>query len=44
MCFPVAPDVCLPDRRGVRIGDVVTRTEVGGRRLSTASRELAIVV
>ncbi len=43
MCFSLAPGVYLPDRFGVRIEDVVTCTADGGRRLSTASHELAIV-
>lgn len=43
MCFSVEPGVYLPGRFGVRIEDIVTVTEDGGRRLNTTARELAIV-
>ncbi|MFJ4978659.1 aminopeptidase P family protein [Streptomyces coeruleorubidus] len=43
MCFSVEPGVYLPGRFGVRIEDIVTVTEDGGRRLNTTSRELVIV-
>ncbi|WP_030570534.1 aminopeptidase P family protein [Streptomyces aureocirculatus] len=43
MCFSVEPGIYLPGRFGVRIEDIVTVTEDGGRRLNTTSRELAIV-
>ncbi|MCR8946203.1 aminopeptidase P family protein [Streptomyces sp. OUCMDZ-4982] len=43
MCFSVEPGIYLPGRFGVRIEDIVTVTEDGGRRLNTTVRELAIV-
>ncbi|MEU8591868.1 aminopeptidase P family protein [Streptomyces sp. NPDC048664] len=43
MCFSVEPGVYLPGRFGVRIEDIVTVTEDGGRRLNNTSRELATV-
>ncbi|MFJ7899811.1 M24 family metallopeptidase [Streptomyces sp. NPDC096198] len=43
MCFSVEPGVYLPGRFGVRIEDIVTVTEDGGRRLNNTSRELAVV-
>lgn len=43
MCFSVEPGVYLPGRFGVRIEDIVTVTEDGGRRLNATARELAIV-
>ncbi|MEU8674666.1 aminopeptidase P family protein [Streptomyces sp. NPDC048560] len=43
MCFSVEPGVYLPGRFGVRIEDIVTVTEDGGRRLNTTAREMAIV-
>ncbi len=43
MCFSVEPGVYLPGRFGVRIEDIVTVTEDGGRRLNTTSREMAVV-
>lgn len=43
MCFSVEPGVYLPGRFGVRIEDIVTVTQDGGRRLNSTSRELAIV-
>ncbi|MER6677988.1 aminopeptidase P family protein [Streptomyces sp. NPDC000983] len=43
MCFSVEPGVYLPGRFGVRIEDIVTVTEDGGRRLNTTTRELVIV-
>ncbi|MFI8007516.1 M24 family metallopeptidase [Streptomyces sp. NPDC086010] len=43
MCFSVEPGIYLPGRFGVRIEDIVTVTQDGGRRLNTTSREMAIV-
>jgi Xaa-Pro aminopeptidase len=43
MCFSIEPGIYLPGRFGVRIEDIVTVTETGGRRLNNTSRELAIV-
>ena len=43
MCFSIEPGVYLPGRFGVRIEDIVTVTEEGGRRLNTTKRELQIV-
>ncbi|MGH4032218.1 aminopeptidase P family protein [Actinomycetota bacterium Odt1-20B] len=43
MCFSVEPGVYLPGRFGVRIEDIVTVTEDGGRRLNATARELAVV-
>ena len=43
MCFSIEPGVYLPGRFGVRIEDIVTVTETGGRRLNNTSHELQIV-
>ncbi|MFD7407414.1 aminopeptidase P family protein [Streptomyces sp. NPDC059866] len=43
MCFSVEPGICLPGRFGVRIEDIVTCTEHGGRRLNDTPHELAVV-
>jgi D-alanyl-D-alanine dipeptidase len=43
MCFSVEPGIYLPGRFGVRIEDIVTVTEDGGRRLNTTTREMVIV-
>ncbi|MFD1658834.1 M24 family metallopeptidase [Streptomyces caeni] len=43
MCFSVEPGVYLPGRFGVRIEDIVTVTEDGGRRLNNTPREMAMV-
>jgi Xaa-Pro aminopeptidase len=43
MCFSVEPGIYLPGRFGVRIEDIVTVTEDGGRRLNNTTRELVIV-
>ncbi len=43
MCFSIEPGIYLPDRFGVRIEDIVTVTEDGGRRLNNTSHELRIV-
>jgi Xaa-Pro aminopeptidase len=43
MCFSVEPGVYLPGRFGVRIEDIVTVTQDGGRRLNDTTREMVIV-
>ncbi|WP_327326698.1 aminopeptidase P family protein [Streptomyces sp. NBC_01210] len=43
MCFSVEPGIYLPGRFGVRIEDIVTVTEDGGRRFNNTPREMAIV-
>jgi Xaa-Pro aminopeptidase len=43
MCFSIEPGIYLPDRFGVRIEDIVTVTEDGGRRLNNTDREMRIV-
>ncbi|WP_320781278.1 aminopeptidase P family protein [Streptomyces sp. CRN 30] len=43
MCFSVEPGIYLPGRFGVRIEDIVTVTEEGGRRLNDTARELVVV-
>jgi Xaa-Pro aminopeptidase len=43
MCFSIEPGIYLPDRFGVRIEDIVTVTEDGGRRLNHTSHEMRIV-
>ncbi|MEZ3179142.1 aminopeptidase P family protein [Streptomyces pimonensis] len=43
MCFSVEPGVYLPGRFGVRIEDIVTVTEDGGRRLNNTEREMVTV-
>ncbi|MFE4670275.1 aminopeptidase P family protein [Streptomyces sp. NPDC056716] len=43
MCFSVEPGVYLPGRFGVRIEDIVTVTEDGGRRLNDTTRDLIVV-
>ena len=43
MCFSIEPGIYLPDRFGVRIEDIVTVTEDGGRRLNNTHREMRIV-
>ncbi|MFD5736523.1 aminopeptidase P family protein [Streptomyces sioyaensis] len=43
MCFSIEPGIYLPGRFGVRIEDIVTCTESGGRRLNETGREMAIV-
>ncbi|MCY1138219.1 aminopeptidase P family protein [Actinoplanes sp. Pm04-4] len=43
MCFSIEPGIYLPGRFGVRIEDIVTVTETGGRRLNTTDHGLAIV-
>ncbi|MEU6097199.1 aminopeptidase P family protein [Streptomyces sp. NPDC047079] len=43
MCFSVEPGIYLPGRFGVRIEDIVTVTEDGGRRLNNTPRQMAVV-
>jgi Xaa-Pro aminopeptidase len=43
MCFSIEPGIYLPERFGVRIEDIVTVTEDGGRRLNNTSHDLQIV-
>ena len=43
MCFSIEPGIYLAGRFGVRIEDIVTCTEDGGRRLNNTSREIRIV-
>ncbi len=43
MCFSVEPGIYLAGRFGVRIEDIVTVTEAGGRRLNSTDHGLAIV-
>jgi D-alanyl-D-alanine dipeptidase len=43
MCFSVEPGVYLPGRFGVRIEDIVTVTQDGGRRLNNTARDMALV-
>ncbi|MEU4659061.1 aminopeptidase P family protein [Streptomyces sp. NPDC023723] len=43
MCFSVEPGIYLPGRFGVRVEDIVTVTEEGGRRLNDTERELVVV-
>ncbi|MFJ9390517.1 aminopeptidase P family protein [Nocardioides sp. NPDC101246] len=43
MCFSVEPGIYLPGEFGVRIEDIVTVTEEGGRRLNNTERSLKVV-
>ncbi len=43
MCFSIEPGIYLSGRFGVRIEDIVTVTDDGGRRLNTTPHELRIV-
>ena len=43
MCFSIEPGIYLPDRYGVRIEDIVTVIEGGGRRLNRTPHEMQIV-
>ena len=43
MCFSIEPGVYLPGKFGVRIEDIVTVIEDGGRRLNNTTHELQIV-
>jgi D-alanyl-D-alanine dipeptidase len=43
MCFSIEPGIYLPGRFGVRIEDIVTVTEDGGRRLNNTDRHVRVV-
>ena len=43
MCFSIEPGIYLAGRFGVRIEDIVTVTEDGGRRLNNTDHGLAVV-
>jgi D-alanyl-D-alanine dipeptidase len=43
MCFSIEPGVYLTGRFGVRIEDIVTVTDAGGRRLNNSTRDMQIV-
>ena len=43
MCFSIEPGIYLAGRFGVRIEDIVTVTETGGRRLNDTDRQLRVV-
>jgi Xaa-Pro aminopeptidase len=43
MCFSIEPGIYLAGRFGVRIEDIVTVTEEGGRRFNNTTREIQIV-
>ena len=43
MCFSIEPGIYLSGRFGVRIEDIVTVTEAGGRRLNNTDRHLHVV-
>ena len=43
MCFSIEPGIYLPGRFGVRIEDIVTVTDSGGRRLNNTDRHLHVV-
>jgi Xaa-Pro aminopeptidase len=43
MCFSVEPGIYLAGRFGVRIEDIVTVTEDGGRRLNNTDHGLRVV-
>ncbi len=43
MCFSIEPGIYLPGRFGVRIEDIVTVTERGGRRFNNTPHELQCV-
>ena len=43
MCFSIEPGIYLSGRFGVRIEDIVTVTDDGGRRFNNTSHELQIV-
>ena|SRR5215218_2288314 len=43
MCFSIEPGIYVPGRFGVRIEDIVTVTEDGGRRLNNTTRDMQLV-
>ena len=43
MCFSIEPGIYLDGRFGVRIEDIVTVTEDGGRRLNNSDRQVHVV-
>jgi Xaa-Pro aminopeptidase len=43
MCFSIEPGIYLPGKFGVRIEDIVTVTDDGGRRFNNTKHELQIV-
>lgn len=43
MCFSIEPGIYLAGRFGIRIDDIVTVTEDGGRRLNNTSHDLRVV-
>jgi Xaa-Pro aminopeptidase len=43
MCFSIEPGIYLPGRFGVRIEDIVTVTDHGGRRLNNTDHALRVV-
>jgi D-alanyl-D-alanine dipeptidase len=43
MCFSIEPGIYLPGRFGVRIEDIVTVTDRGGRRLNNTDHALRVV-
>jgi D-alanyl-D-alanine dipeptidase len=43
MCFSIEPGIYLAGRFGVRIEDIVTVTEHGGRRFNDTPREIQLV-
>jgi Xaa-Pro aminopeptidase len=43
MCFSIEPGIYLAGRFGVRIEDIVTVTETGGRRFNDTPRDLLVV-
>jgi D-alanyl-D-alanine dipeptidase len=43
MCFSIEPGIYLAGRFGVRIEDIVTVTDTGGRRLNDTDRHLHVV-